>query len=338
MKLLLIAPLAFLASAPRTALEADVTLTLAVEAGAKLKKTFTSELALELEEIALALSIDGEDQELESPEVAMNIAETEVVTFTDEYLAVEDGRATQLRRRFDDLSETSARTMTDQEGESEETTEEGESGLESHTVDLTWDAEGEAWTAAFAEGDEGGDDELLAELEHHADLVEFLPEGEVAIGAEWTVPAAAFLHLSNPSGELHLDTPSDKEEDDDDLQDQLDENMSGEITAKLVSVEEGVATIGLTFELETSGEVDGGTEEVEESVTLAMARKVVLEFDLEGSLLWHIEEGRPVSLAIEGKLGFTSEQTQSSDQDGTDIVFKQTQRFAGTLSLSAEIE
>jgi len=338
MKLLLLAPLAFLVSAPRTALEADDALSFKVEAGTKLSKTFVTELALELEEITIALTVDGEDQELESPEVEMSIAETETVTFTDEYLALEDGRATKLRRRFDDLSETSARTMTDEEGESDDTTEEGESELEGHTVDLTWDAEDETWSAAFAEGDEGGDDELLAELEHHADLIDFLPDGEVAVGAEWTVPAAAFLHLSNPSGELHLDTPSDKEEDDDDLQDQLDENMAGEITAKLVSVEDGLATIELTLELTTSGEVDEGAQEVDETMSVERSRKVELEFDLEGSLVWHVEEGRPVSLVLEGELGFESTQKQSSDQGGTAVVFIQTQRFAGTLKLTAEIE
>lgn len=332
MKLLLLAPLAFFVSAPRTALDADVSLSLALESGAKLSKTFTSELALELEELSITLTVDGEDQELESPEVEMSIAETETVTFTDEYLALADGRTTKLRRRFDALSETSTRTAS---GEDE--TEEGESELEGHTVDLTWNAEDEAWSAAFAADDEGGDEELLAELEHHADLIEFLPEGEVAIGAEWSVPAAAFLHLSNPSGDLHLDTPSDKEEKDDDLQDQLDENITGEITAKLASVEEGLATIELSMELKTSGEVDKGTQEVHE-MSFELVRQVELEFDLEGTLVWHVAEGRPVSLAIEGELVFGSEMKQSSDQDGTPIVFTQKQRFVGTLKLTAEID
>lgn len=338
MKLLLLAPLALFVSAPRIALEADVTLALEVETGTKLTKTFVSDLALELEELTIALSVDGEDHPLDSPEVEMSIAETETVTFTDEYLALEDGRTTKLRRRFDALTETSSRTSTGEEGESEETSEEGESELEGHTVDLTWDAEAETWGAAFAAEDEGGDEELLAELEHHADLVEFLPEGEVAIGAEWTVPAAAFLNLSNPSGELHLDTPSDKDEDDDDLQDQLDENIEGEITAKLVSVEDGLATIELKLELKTSGEVDQGTQEVDESTSVEMERAVQLEFDLEGLLVWHVEEGRPVSFVIEGALAFESTQKQSNDQDGTAVVFTQMQRFAGTLKLTAEIE
>jgi hypothetical protein len=338
MKSLLIAPLVLLCSAPRTAPEADVSLSLAIETGTKLSKTFVTELALELEEVTLALTIDGENHPLDSPEYEMTIAQTETVTFTDEYLALEDGHTTKIRRRFDTLTETSARTSTDAEGTSNEDNEEGESELEGHTVDLTWDAEGETWSAAFAEGDEGGDDELIAELQHHADLLDFLPEGEVAIGAEWSVPAAAFVHFSNPSGELHLDTPSDKEEDDDDLQDQLDANFEGEITAKLVSVEDGLANIELTFELTTSGSIDVEIEELEESMSVEAKRTVELEFDLEGALVWHIEEGRPVSLVAEGEVGFESVQEQASDQNGAAVVFTQTQRFAGTLKLTAEIE
>jgi hypothetical protein len=313
-------------------------LSLAIERGTKLTKTFVTEFALDLEEVELEVTIDGEDHALDSPEHELSIEQTETVTFIDEHLALEDGRTTKLRRRFDTLSETSARTMTDAEGETDETDEEGESELEGHTVELVWDADEETWSASFAEGDEGGDDELLAELEHHADFVEFLPDGEVAIGAEWTVPASAFVRLSNPSGELHLDTPSDKEEDDDELQDQLDSNFAGEITAKLVSVEDGLATIALTLELTTSGEVDEELEEVEESAPVEVTRSVELEFDLEGALVWNVEEGRPVSLAVEGELGFESVRTQSSDDDGTTVVFTQTMRFAGTLKLTAEIE
>jgi hypothetical protein len=338
MKSLLIAPLVLLCSAPRTAPEADVSLALSIESGTKLSKTFVTELALELEEVTLGLTIDGEDHELDSPEYEMTIAQTETVTFTDEYLALEDGHTTKLRRRFDTLAETSARTSTDEEGASNEDNEEGESELEGHTVDLTWDAEGETWSAAFAEGDEGGDDELITELQHHADLIDFLPEGEVAIGAEWSIPAAAFVRFSNPSGELHLDTPSDKEEDDDDLQDQLDANFEGEITAKLVSVEDGLANIELTFELTTSGSIDVEIEELDESIAVEATRKVELEFDLEGALVWHVEEGRAVSLVAEGEVGFESVQQQSSDQNGAAVVFTQTQRFAGTLKVTAEIE
>ncbi len=73
-------------------------------------------------------------------------------------------------------------------------------------------------------------------------------------------------------------------------------------------------------------------------MAVEVTRRVELEFDLQGTLVWHVGEGRPVSLVAEGELGFVSIQQQSSDQEGTAVVFTQTQRFAGTLKLTVEIE
>lgn len=336
MKLLLTTPLLLLASAPRTG--SDVTLTLGVESGTVLTKSFTSELALELDEIEIEFVVDGEEQALETPEVEMSITDTETLTFTDEYLALADGRATKLKRSFDELSETSARSFTGSEGESSDSTEDGESGLEGHAVVLTWDEDSEEWGAAWADDGEELDAELLADLEHHADLVEFLPAGEVAVGAEWSVPAKAFLHLSNPSGDVHLETPTDAARDDQELHDQLDENLEGEILAKLASVTDGLATIELTFDLSTSGEVDEGPQEGGEGPSLDLTRAVSLAFDLEGQLVWNVTEGRPVSLTVDGDTEFSSRETREGDHEGVALRFVQTQRFTGTLKLAVEID
>lgn len=334
MNALTLSPFLFiLAAAPHS----DETLAFSVEVGTTLTKTFTSTLELELDELELALTVDGEDHELEAPEVSMTISETEAITFTDEHLAVDDGRTTKVKRKFDALAETSGRASTDPEGESSEESEEGESELEGHSVVLTRDADDEVWAAEYAEGDEDGDPELLAELEHHADLVDFLPAGDVAVGAEWSVPVAAFLHLSSPSGELHIETPSDAEDDDEGYSEQFEENLAGEITATLDRVEDGVAYVALTFDLTSEVELEG-SEEVEEGMTVETSRKLDFEFELEGTLAWHLEQGRAVSCDAEGAVGFDSIQRNTSEQGGASVVFTQTQRFKGTLKLTAAIE
>ncbi len=338
MKSLLFLPLVLAASATPTAL--DVRLALTVESGTKVTSTFTSELVLELESLAMKLTVGDEEHELEAPEMQMRIQQNESLTFTDEYLAVEDGVATRVKRRFDALGESSSRAMTDPEGEESEEDEEGDSELEGHTVVLAWDADDELWTAKFADDDDGGDEELLSELVHDADLTAFLPSGEVAVGAEWEVPARAFLTLGEPCGDLHIISPSDEDDDEMDqaLEDQFDENISGTITASLTSVEGGLATIALTFELETEGEAEDDDVEVEEGMSISIKRSLELEFELEGTLVWNIEKGHAVSLVVEGKVAFVSTQFQSSEQGGQAFQIEQTQNLAGTLKHTVEIE
>ncbi|MEZ6013644.1 MAG: hypothetical protein R3F49_00900 [Planctomycetota bacterium] len=335
MKALLATSLFLLAAGPLD----DIALELSVEAGTKLTKTFTSNLELELEGIDITFTVGGEEHEVESPDVSMTIRESESLTFTDEYLVVDGGRATKLQRHFDELTEQSGRDFTDPDGEDESEEEEGESDLEGQTVILTWDGDAEEWSAAFAEVSSDGDTDLIGEIEDHADLVEFLPEGKVEVGAEWQVPVLAFSHLSSPSGELHLNTPSELEEPEDEAYEaQFEENLAGEITAKLVSVEEGVATIELTLELATHVELEGESEEVGEDMEMESVRAMSFEFELEGALVWNIDAGHAVSLQVGGDVKFVSTQTQSADQGGESLEIVQAQRFSGTLQLAAEFE
>lgn len=315
-------------------------LALTVAEGTSLTKTFASELVLELQTIEMTITVEGEEHELDSPELEMRIEESESLTFTDTYRTVDGGRATELRRRFDDLSETSASSATDPDGDEHEDSEEGVSELEGHTVDLTWDEDGEAWAARFAPDDDGGDEDLLGELEHHADLIAFLPRGDVAVGDEWTVPASAFLHLSNPCGELHLDTPSDKAEADDDTayEDQFEEHLEGEFAARLERIEDGVARIALSGSFSTSVELPSEEVESEDSGPLTLGQGMVFEFDLEGHLEWSIEAGHALALTVEGDVRFDSTQTQTGVDDGVEVVLTQIQRFAGTLALTASFE
>lgn len=348
MKSLVFAPLVLLCSAPRTAPEADVTLVLAAERGTKVARTFTWTYAMELQEATDSLSFDGEDPEVESVELEMSLAESVTLAFTDEYLALTDGRATEVRRHFDALSATSAHASTDDEGVSDEATQEGESELQGHTVDLAWDSEREAWGASFADGDEGGDDELLEGLEHHADLVDFLPLGPVEVGAEWSVPVMAFQNASSPAGDVQFEPTDDAEADEEDdameeLLERADDNLTGQITARLTGVAEGRATIALELTLAASAECDAVTEEVldeetDESVEFTTLTKVDLLYDLEGTLVWDVEHGRPVSLSIEGEAGFEIAETVSSVQEGVSIVFASNYRFAGTLVLSGSFD
>jgi hypothetical protein len=181
---------------------------------------------------------------------------------------------------------------------------------------------------------------LLEELEHRADLVEFLPGEPVAVGDTWEVPLVAFHHISNPCGDVHLMTPTEREEGDDDdaMQDALRESLDGEIHATLERIEDGVAHIALTMELTMEGEVQGEDQETEEGVTLETFRSLEIELDLEGELQWVMESGRASNLVVAGEVALKQSQAQAGDHGGAVFRFEQIQHLTGTFEIKAAIE
>jgi len=318
----------------------DVELRPKAAEGVKRTTTFSSAMHMELQGVEMTFVIDGEEHEVEAPEVSMVMEQTETQVFTDEYLAVEDGRATRLRRHFDTLAETSSQSATDEEGETDDTEEEGESGLDARTVVLVWDADEETWNASYAEDEEDADEDLLAELGHYADLAEFLPDGggSIEVGAEWSVPLRAFTHLGAPSGEVHLVSPSDEEDDDSSFDDAFEEHLAGEILAKVTGVEDGRAIIALTFSVTSEFELEAEEQEADEGMTVEVTQAFAFGIELEGTLEWHIKEGRALALHVEGPVELKSTQSQSSDDEGAQFVIHQVQTFEGTFELTYEFD
>jgi hypothetical protein len=291
-----------LVPAPETA--ARQRLSFALAEGTVLEKQFSRSVELSVDEWELTLN--GEDMiEDERPEIEASFG-TEL-SFRDEYRSVGESRPLRLARTFSTL-ETSIESSTP-EGEF---SAEGESELEGATVVFTWDEDDEAYSLAF-EPEDGGDDELLEGLVEDCDLRAALPPGAVEVGESWTLDNRAMYAVLEPGGNLHFLDP-----DGDPLQDEADEfdDPQGDCEATFLGLrdvdEVELAVIGLRLELSGEKETTGVDGDGDPTVHTAS-----IEFELEGELLWHPTEHRPVSLELTGTLStLTVDQVNWTDEDG----------------------
>ena len=321
LRFLCVPALLSLALTPAFVSPAD-SLTFHVEPKTKLTKTFENKVKLTSED--MSITIDGNDAHggMESPKV--EIADTETIQVTDEYAAVEDGRATKLVRSFVELSGESVQTTTMPDGSSVEDHEEKtkkESPLEGKTVVFTW--KDDDYVAAWAE-DERGDDDLLEKLEADMDLLQFLPSKEVATGDTWALEPKFFNAISSPGGRLHLRDPEEEDRDEmNTIQDRIEENIEGEGQATYKGTREvdgvRVGVIEITAELESSGsfEKDGRENTIEYKVTYA------------GQAFWDVKAGHLRSFELEGTVKFTMDMKTSMEFNGESHDLRERVEFGG---------
>lgn len=318
--LALLAPAAPLADTPAVG----------VESGTKITKTYENVLELELQSI----SIEFGDQEQEVPEEGLpevTIRDDEQITFTDEYLAVEGGRATKVARTFDELSDSSSQTVSLPDGEGGEDSREGESELTGTTVVFTWDEDEEEYSAEFGE-DEEADEDLLEDLEGDADFVFMLPGEEVEVGDSWELEASAFTMISSPSGDLKIDSEED-DDDDGEFGEQFEDNLSGDFEVTLEEIEDGVAK--MTFEGVVETEIEMEREAPEEAPDgLEFSQTYEFSFDVSGTLLWDMERGIATSMELEADVEMNTANVQSNG----DMTLRQIQYFEGEYTATATFE
>lgn len=301
-----------------------------VEEGTKVTKSFENVLELELQTITMELG----DEEQEIPEESLpefTIRDDEQIVFTDEYLAVDGGRATKISRTFDELADSSTKTVSLPDGEGGEDSQEGESELMGTTVVFSWDEDEEAYSAAFGE-DEDADEDLLEDLEGDADYVFMLPGEAVEVGDSWELDASAFTLISSPSGDLKIDS-EDEDDSGEEFSEQFEDNLSGDIEVTLESVEDGVAT--LTFEGVVDTEIRLERELPDEAPEdLELEQGFEFSFDLSGTLLWDVETGIASSFELEADV----EMNTSTSQTMGDQSIRQVQYFEGTYTATATFE
>ncbi|MGD2018721.1 MAG: hypothetical protein PVJ89_11430 [Planctomycetota bacterium] len=318
--LALLAPAAPLADTPAVG----------VEAGTKITKTYENVLELELQSI----SIEFGDQEQEVPEEGLpevTIRDDEQITFTDEYLAVDGGRATKVARTFDELSDSSSQTVSLPDGEGGEDSREGESELTGTTVVFTWDEDEEEYSAEFGEEEEA-DEDLLEDLEGDADFVFMLPGEEVEVGDSWELEASAFTMISSPSGDLKIDSEED-DDDDGEFGEQFEDNLSGDFEVTLEEIEDGVAK--MTFEGVVETEIEMEREAPEEAPDgLEFSQTYEFSFDVSGTLLWDMERGIATSMELEADVEMNTANVQSNG----DMTLRQIQYFEGEYTATATFE
>lgn len=318
---LLLGILAPIASAPES-------LQLGVEAGTKITKSFTSSLRLELQ--SMTAEVNGEEQEgAETPDVT--ITDEEEIVFVDEYISVDGGKATELVRTYKTLSDVSSQVVIMPDGQEQSSESDGESGLDGVAVRFKWSEDDEEFEVAFADEDEEADDELLEDLDADADFSFLLPEDEVDVGDTWEIDIQAFHFISNPSGDLKIDSDDEDEEDGDDFSLQFRENLSGDLEGKLVSIKDGVATISITGDASTTVETDSTPESAPEGASVVQAFEFT--FECKGELTWDMKKGHALNLEFGGGAGLEIVNTQSM---GEDFELVLTQSFEGDYESNAD--
>ena len=276
-------------------------ITFAPEAELSLTKTYSQVLNAELAEILF--SMNGEDVEIEEVPT-ITITSTETIVLTDTYDAVGDGRPTKLTRVFDELSRSR-----EQSAEEEQTTFEETSELEGLSVAFVWDDDESEYTARFTDEDESADEDLLDELFGDADMLGFLPRGEVEEGDTWSVELDDYRRLFSPSGELTF-VDEDDEPSREEIDDMIDENLEGEIECTFKGVEEvddvRMAVIEFTIELESEGETTEDMEVEDDEVDSAtQSRTITIDSEYEGTLYFNLAAGHVASVTIVGESNFS---------------------------------
>jgi len=308
--------------------------------GLSLTTTFGQFTSFNLTGQEVSVTVGGEDQEQEPPDIGLAMEQSEHKVWTDSFEAVEDGQATTLKRTYDELGSESTTTFTDPEGNEDVTEDEGESELEGASVVFKWDSDDESYTVAFHEDDEDGDEDLLEELEFDAFLLGFLPEDEVSEGDTWEIELEAFNQLSSPGGDLAI-IEGDEEEDDDDFGDQFEENLEGDIKGEYKGMreEDGVeyAVIFVTAELETNVEQDKPLPFEGVEGTSVGTYAFVLE--LEGELLWNVKAGHAASFTFGGDMELEiEEETKFEAPQVGEIVAIETRTMEGKLKIDLAVE
>jgi len=302
------------------------------EEGTVLKRVFDAQAEYGLEGITYA--INGEEieppEDMELPEFKISFREH--IAVTDELESMGDGRPQVLLRTFDELSQDDDQTQ----GE-ETATSHSSSDLEGRKLRFTWNADDEAYDVAAA--DEGElDSGMTAWLREDMDLRAVLPNREVAVGDEWSLPAELYLCFMWPGGLLDFHGEDEEvDEDGREVNGQTIDGLTGSGTARLEEVREEDGQRLAVFHVELT--IQTGIDQEGDGQFGPMQVHVGMERTLTGTILWDLEHGHAHSAELEAEATRTTTRTQSaSDEEGQEFELVETETLAGTITYSTMIE
>jgi hypothetical protein len=238
-----------------------------------------------------------------------------------------------VERSIDAAEGTQTFSASTPEGDQEEETP-LLTGLEGRVVRFTWDEDDEEYRVAFADDGEE-DDELLEDLREDMDLRAWLPDGDVDEGDSWEIDIDDFDLVSSPSG-IDLDA-EDQTEEDEELDQLLEDNTTGEVEATYQGTREvdgvTVAVIFVTAEIETEAEQITDEEGAEVTNTTAMG------YEVEGELLWNLDAGHLYGVLLTGDMRWSlSEGAVGEGPDGEELEFLRVTELAGDLTVEVTVE
>jgi hypothetical protein len=306
----------------------------------------------ELTDLEQVTIFNDEENEVEVADIEIVRKTVEHVSFTDDFLEVDDGRAVKVERMYDELTMVSTEEWVDAEGESGENLDEGESVLVGSAVLFRWDEDDEEYVKSFVDEDEGLDEDLLEKLEFTGHLIECLTDKDLEEGDTWELDVETFGIMVVPGGDhsviMESDPDGEQDEYDEEYRRQFDENLDGEIVAEYKGTrdEDGVevAVIGLTVELTTEVEmeedvnvnfdINGETQEGDGTNT----RTFETGYELEGELLWNIAGGHAFSFELAGDTELEMVVSFKAEVGDFSMENRTTRTFEGTVTHRIEYD
>jgi hypothetical protein len=261
-------------------------LALKLEQGAKLTKSLSMTMDLELDEVGMSLGgRDVPDEILEKFEMA--ISYDQELRAEDEYVALEGKRAKELLRRYTKASQTQKMHFEFPGAPSKDQDETVESPLVDKQIAFTWDEKEEKYARAFR-GDEG-EQALLGRLEEGMDFEKLLPAEEVEEGATWKLEAKDFDAVTLPGGAVSFPKKEQSGTN------PFEGGFTGEVEARYDGKREvegrKLSVIHLTAQLKLS-------KLAVESAGIPM--DISFSCEIEGDYLWDQERGRLQSYELAG--------------------------------------
>jgi hypothetical protein len=322
----------------------------APEEGATLTKRARTESELSLDE--MKMNMGGQEIDSSAMGMEMTSAVTQVVTVTDSYVSVGEGRPLKLKRSYDELSSQTEVSVSGPMGDQDSDIS-GSSELEGTSVVFSWDDDAEEYEAAFDE-DSDGDEDLLEGLLEDMDMRGLLPDGDVSEGDVWDVDPGQLRGIFSPGGKVKIEpedvdfsmggAPSSN-------MNEMMEEFEGEVTAKFVGVREDdearVAVIELTIDVSSANDLTEFMEEMMENMEMPEGMEIEVmadAFDMEflfegkGEVLWNLGTGLLHSLEISGDVSQVMDTTMNMNMAGQEQTIEQSMSFAGSQVITIETE
>ena len=336
-----------------------VKLAFAPAEGSTLTKTFTTKMELTLED--MSMSMNGEPLPVEF-DMDMSVNHTQTTVVSDEYAKLREGATAKLLRSFDEMGGTTAMSMQmNVMGNAQEMDKSTESlsELEGKKVVFSWDGESSEYKAAYPE--DGGDEDLLENLDEDMDLRVLLPGKEVAEGEEWSIPVSKLKSILAPGGDLKLE-PEESGEDGGmgnpmggmdsgpgDLSDWLGDEIEGTATAKFIGMREvdgvKVALVELKIDIKTAADLTDVVLEAMDGADMPSEMEmdfdhvdIEFSFEAEGTMTWNVAAGHFQTFDLSGRMRLLTDMGMSMSAQGQSMSMEQTLEMAGTLTQSARAE
>ncbi|MDZ4772527.1 MAG: hypothetical protein SGI72_05275 [Planctomycetota bacterium] len=295
-------------------------------AATTLKKHITNENKSRTTKVEF--TVDGEAQG-EAPEgFELTFEGNDDFLIVDEYVKSADGRPTELKRTFEELSTKNLQGNGNSEDEPQEIIKESE--LTSKVVVFKWDDKKDEYTTAFDDGK--GDDELLADLDADLDFLGFLPGKDVKEGDEWEVDGSKARLILYPGGDLKLEA-KDKDDTGKEINKELRESIKGKLTLTHKGLKEEGDTQLLVFEVK--GDLDAsGDSESEDGGTTTIHVSLVIT----GEIVWDATHNHVHSVSIEAEDKTLYAINADVDIEGENHTIARKFHFEGTQKFKVELE